>query len=88
MNLKCELFCKKIHFKCVTGSEFASDYNISKFFKNNKRAISRLFGTVTLATQPGVYLFNVNNRSTKSTRARCEICLKLTLRTLERCKWQ
>ena len=41
-------FCKKIHFRCLTGSEFASDYNKSIFFTNDKRAISRLLGTVTL----------------------------------------
>ena len=27
-------------------------------------------------------MFKVNNRNTKNTRARCQICLKLTLRTL------
>ena len=51
---------------------------------NNKRAISWFFGTVTLTTQPEFYLFKVNNRSTKNTRARYEMCLKLTITTPER----
>ena len=37
-----------MHFRCVTGSELASDYNKSNFFTNNKRTKSRFFGTVTL----------------------------------------
>ena len=32
----------------------------------------------------GIYLFKVNSRNT---RARCEICLKLTIKTRERCQW-
>ena len=30
------------------------------------------------------YMFEVNNRNT---RARCEICSKLTIKTPERCHW-
>ena len=30
------------------------------------------------------YMFKVNNRNT---RARCEICSELTIKTLERCQW-
>ena len=33
----------------------------------------------------GIYLFKVNNRNT---RARCEICSKLTVKTPERRQWQ
>ena len=40
----------KIHFRCVAGSEFASDYNKSMFLVNNRRLTSPLFGTVTLTT--------------------------------------
>ena len=54
------------------------------FFTNNKCAISRLFGTVTLTTPPGFSLFKSNNRNAKNTRARCEMCLKLTVRTRDR----
>ena len=36
------------------------------FLTNNKRAISRFFGTVALPTQPGLHLFKVNNRNTKT----------------------
>ena len=32
-----------------------------------------------------IYLFKVNNRST---RKRCEICSKLTIKTPERCQWR
>ena len=51
---------------------------------NNKRAISWFFGTVAFTTQPGFYLFKVNNRYTKKARARCKMCLKLTVRTPKR----
>ena len=53
------------------------------FFTNNKRAISQRFGTVTLTNQSGIYLLNVNNRNTKNSRARYDMCLKLTARTSE-----
>ena len=33
----------------------------------------------------GTYLLKVNNRNT---RTRCEICLKLTTKTPERCHWR
>ena len=41
------------------------------FLTNNKTAISRSSGTVTLTTQPGFYQFQVNNRNTKNTESRC-----------------
>ena len=56
------------------------------FFTNNKRVISRFFGRVAVSTQPGFYLFKFNNKNTKNTRVRCEMCLKLTVRTPERRK--
>ena len=34
---------------------------------NNKRTTSRFFGSVTLATQLGFYLFKVNNNNNKNT---------------------
>ena len=54
------------------------------FLTNQKRIVSRIFGTVALTTHPGFYLFIVNNRKTKSTRARYDVCLKLTRRSF---KW-
>ena len=39
---------------------------------------------MTLTNLPDFYLFKVNNRNTKNTREKCEICLKLTVRTPER----
>ena len=39
------------------------------FLTNNKRAISRFFGMVALNTLQRFYLFKVNNRNTKNTRA-------------------
>ena len=53
------------------------------FLKDNKRVISRFFGTVALTTYPGFYLINVTNRNTKNTKARCQMSLKLTVRTPE-----
>ena len=40
------------------------------FLTNNKRAKLRFFETMTLTTQQGFYLFKVNKRNTKNTRAR------------------
>ena len=34
--------------------------------------------------QNGIYLLKVNN---KNTRARCQICSKLTIKTPEQCHW-
>ena len=34
---------------------------------------------VALTTQPGFYLLQVNNRNTKNTKTRFEMCLKLTV---------
>ena len=41
---------------------------------------------VTPTTQLGFYLFKVNNRNTKNIIARCEVCLKIIVRTPERCQ--
>ena len=38
---------------------------------------------MALTRQSGFYLFKVNNRNIKNTRARCEMCLKLTVSTPE-----
>ena len=38
-----------------------------------------------VSTPVGIYLLKVNNRNT---RARCEICSKLTIKTPERCHWR
>ena len=54
------------------------------FYEQQDRIITRLFGAVTLTIWPGFYPFQVNNRITKNTRARCEMYLKLTGRTAER----
>ena len=36
-------FCKKIHFICVTGSEFASDYNKSNVFYEQQKGYITVF---------------------------------------------
>ena len=54
---------------------------LTTFFTNNKRIISRFFGTVIPTTPLGLYLFKVNDRNIKNTRARCEMCLKIIVRT-------
>ena len=38
---------------------------------------------VALITIQGFYLYKGNNRNAKNTRAKCEMCLKLTLRKPE-----
>ena len=50
---------------------------------SNKRAIF-FFWNDGSTTDPGFYLFKVSNRSTKNTRVKYEMCLKLTVRTPER----
>ena len=84
-DLTVNYFYKKIHFRCVTGSEFASDYNKSNvFYEHQNKGYFAVFWNSETYYQPGFYLFKVNNRNTKSTRAGCEMCLKLTVRTPER----
>ena len=55
------------------------------FLTNNKKSSIMVFGTVAFTTQLGFCLFQVNNRNTKNTRARCEMCVKLTIMTPEPC---
>ena len=43
-----------------------------------------VFGTIAFTTQPGFCLFQVSNRNTKNTKARCEIYVKLTIMKPER----
>ena len=100
INFKMELFVNfVIDFKLQTifAKRFILDVSqvlssslttINQTFRtNNKRAISRFFGKLTLTIKPGFYLFKVNNRDTKNTRARCEMCLKLTVKTPEWRQW-
>ena len=54
------------------------------FLTNNKKTVSWFCGTMAFTTQTKFDLFKVNNRNTKHTRARCEICLKLTVKAPER----
>ena len=49
----------------------------------HKNPYSRIFCTVVHF--PAIYLLKVNNRST---RTRCEICSKLTIKTPERGQWR
>ena len=84
-DLTVNYFYKKIHFRCVTGSEFVSDYNKSNvFYKHQNKGYVAAFWNGDSYYQPGIYLFEVNNRNTKGTRARSEMCLTLTVRTPER----
>ena len=41
--------------------------------RNNKRAISRFFGTIALTNKPRFYLFKINNRNAKNIRARLTV---------------
>ena len=49
--------------------------------------MGKIFGTgiFILDNPAGIYLLKVNNRNT---RARCEICSKLTIKTPERRYWR
>ena len=80
------IFAKRsiLHVSQVVSSPLTTFLRFSMFFTNNKRTISRFFGTVTPTTQLGFYLFKVNDRNTENTTARCEMCLKIIVRTLER----
>ena len=61
-----------IHFRCVTGSVFVSDYNKSNFSYKQQNNYITAFGTVAITTQLGFYLFKVNNRN-KNTRAKYDV---------------
>ena len=54
------------------------------FLTNNKTDTSGYFGTVTVNTQPGFYLFQGNNRNTKNNETRTKMRLNLTVRIPER----
>ena len=100
IDLKMEFLFKLVHnFKLYTILVKSSILDVPQvltsslttinqtFITNNKSVISQFFRTVALPAQPGFYLFKVNNRNTKNTRARYEMCLKLTVRTPERRQW-
>ena len=42
---------------------------------------------VTPTTELGFYLFKANDRNSKNTRERCEMYLKIIIRTPERRQW-
>ena len=64
------------HKKLVYIFYFAS-YAQGGVANNNDRSI--------IIVPAGIYLLKVNNRNT---RTRCEICPKLTIKTLERHQWR
>ena len=69
MTLNSKLFCKKIHFRCVTGFEFTSGYVFYvflRFLRTTNELYHGFFGTVTLTTRLDF------------------TCSKLTIETLER----
>ena len=80
--------CLQAHvLTCLTYLRAHVSTILSTLFTNNKRTISWHFGTVASTTQLGFYLFKVNNRNTKNARARCEMCLKIIVRTPEQRQW-
>ena len=70
--------------RCATCSEFPSDYNKLNVSYKQKKSYIMVFGTIAFTTPPGFYLLQVNNRNTGNTRARCKMCVKLTIMTPER----
>ena len=50
----------------------------------NLLIVIKCYLCVLLVHPVGIYMFKVNNRNTK---ARCEICSKLTIKTQERLHW-
>ena len=62
-------------------NDFIPSYgNLVKIHKPNFLLVFSVFYTISYPIHhpAGIYLFKVNNRNT---RARCEICLKLTIKT-------
>ena len=70
--------------RCATSSEFPSDYNKLNVSYKQKKSYIMGFGTIAFTTPPGFYLFQVNNRNTRNTRAKCKMCVKVTIMTPER----
>ena len=65
-------------FHCCLGIQINSGIVLSVI---SERVFSENYFSQNLA---GNYLLRVSNRNT---RARCEICSKLTIKTPEQCKW-
>ena len=90
-TLNCKLFLRKSTILDVSQVPSSPTINTTTILvtinqiilRNNKRAISRFFGTIALTNKPRFYLFKINNRNTKNIRPRCEICLELTVSTTE-----
>ena len=49
------IFAKKIHFRCVTGSEFASDYNKSNVFLEQQNSYITVFCNGDSYCQAGIW---------------------------------
>ena len=88
--LKQSYFRKKIHLRCLT--EFCIRlYKAPKFQDyqtdfSYERWQDLQFDITTISLYPAnIYLFKVTNRNI---RKRCEICLKLTIKTPERRQWR
>ena len=73
-GLKCCGILLIVCFKLKSGLFSKKSWN-SKKISNSKK----------IHSPAGIYLLKVNNRNT---RTRCEICSKLTIKTLERCHWR
>ena len=100
IDLKMELLIKIVNdFKLYTNFAKSPSLDVPQilgpsltiinqmFLTNNKKSSIMVFGTVAFTTQLGFCLFQVNNRNTKNTRARCEMCVKLTIMTPEWRQW-
>ena len=61
-DLKIELLLSQVQSSPLTTIN-------QMFLTNNKRAVKRFFGMVALNTLQTFYLYKVNNRNTKNTRA-------------------
>ena len=65
-----------------SGSKFMFDCYTDLLIQT---ACTSIMKKVFQTCPPGIYLFKVNNRNT---RARCEICSKLTIKTPEQHQWR
>ena len=66
----------------ILCTEYKNEQSLERLNYITKLGVS---SHLSLFSDPaGIYLLKVNNRKT---RARCEICSKLTIKTPERCRW-
>ena len=84
MDIKRELLVKYLR-ELITITAYLSQNNKHKLYKRKRSRSARIHegSSEKLQRPAGIYLFKFNNGNT---RAMCEICSKLTIKTPERCQ--